>query len=89
MSTALLVGYRKRHGLSQAAFAQRMTDAGAPVSQALVSFWELGRKPVSAERCAQIERVTGGEIRRVDLRPDLFGTLVAPAPEAHDMEHAA
>lgn len=82
MSKEIISGYRRRHGLSQADFAQLLTAAGFPLTPGMVSFWELGRKQVTAERCAQIERVTGGEISRRDLRPDLFGDL--PPVAAND-----
>lgn len=45
--------------------------------------WERGEVAITAERCAQIERVTGGQISRRDLRPDLFGDL-HPVTAAND-----
>lgn len=75
-----LLAYRKHARLSQAKFAAAMTRAGHPASQALVSQWESGAVPLTAERCAQIERVTGGLVTREELRPDLFGPLEPPAP---------
>ena len=39
-----------------------------PVS---VSQWQTGVRQVPAERCPQIERVTGGAIQCEDLRPDV------------------
>jgi DNA-binding transcriptional regulator YdaS (Cro superfamily) len=47
------------------------------VSKQLVSHWRRGRYRVSAEWCVEIERVTNGEITRLDLRPDLFGPVEA------------
>ena len=35
-----------------------------------VSQWVRGIRPVPVERCADIERVTGGTVTRRDLRPD-------------------
>jgi DNA-binding transcriptional regulator YdaS (Cro superfamily) len=35
-----------------------------------VSDWITGKKRVPVERCAAIERATGGEVTRRDLRPD-------------------
>ena len=46
------------------------------VSKAAVSHWRHGRYRVPADRCIDIERVTGGAVTRYDLRPDVFG----PAP---------
>jgi DNA-binding transcriptional regulator YdaS (Cro superfamily) len=40
------------------------------VSQPTVSDWSTGKKPVPVERCAQLERATGGVVTRKDLRPD-------------------
>jgi DNA-binding transcriptional regulator YdaS (Cro superfamily) len=49
------------------------------VSKQLVSHWRVGRARVPAERCKEIERVTGGRIRAHQLRPDIFD---APAEAA-------
>jgi transcriptional regulator with XRE-family HTH domain len=78
--------YRASRGISQAEFAKQMTDSGFPATQGVVSMWERGEVSITAERCAQIERVTGGEISRRDLRPDLFGDLppVAANDDASD-----
>lgn len=40
------------------------------VSASLVTQWAGGTKPVSAERCALVERATGGQVTRRDLRPN-------------------
>ena len=37
----------------------------------LISQWSLGRRQVPAERCPDIERVTGGAVTCEDLRPDV------------------
>ena len=73
--------YRKAAGLSQAKLAEVMTAAGFPTTQALVSQWEAGVVRLSAERCAQIEQISSGQVTRAELRPDLFGVLpdVRPA----------
>lgn len=76
-----LASYRKEHSLSQAKLAERMTAAGFPATQSLVSQWESGEVVIPPERCAQVEQVTGGAVRREDLRPDIFGPLpVMTAP---------
>lgn len=67
--------YRKSVGLSQAKLAELMTLAGFPTTQALVSQWEAGVVRLSAERCAQIEQISNGQVTRAELRPDLFGAL--------------
>lgn len=52
------------------------------VGQTMVSHWIAGRYPITAERARDIERATGGEVTRVELRPDLFGPLAPDATEA-------
>lgn len=59
--------YLKKHELSQEQFA---TFLG--VSQGLVWQWIAGKTRITAERAKEIERKTGGEITRHDLRPDIF-----------------
>ena len=34
--------------------------------------WET--RPVPAHRCRAIEKLTGGDVTRFELRPDIFGT---------------
>lgn len=75
-----LADYRKEKGLSQAKLAEILTSAGFPATQSLVSHWEAGNVVIPPERCAQVEQVTGGEVRREDLRPDIFGPLPTVAP---------
>lgn len=74
-----ILSYRKEKGLSQAAFAALLTDAGSPATQSLVSQWEQGATTIPAERVVEIEKATGGEIRRSDLRPDLWSVQEAAA----------
>ena len=71
-----ILTYRKEKGLSQAAFAALLTENGSPATQGLVSRWE-GGDTIPAERAVEIERATGGEVSRSELRPDLW-----PASEA-------
>ncbi len=64
----------------------RLAEAQA-VSASLVTQWARG-KTVPAERCAAIERLTGRQVMRWDLRPDdwhqiwpeLVGLTDPPAP---------
>jgi transcriptional regulator with XRE-family HTH domain len=67
--------YRAAHNLTQAAIAERLTAAGYPASQALVSQWERGELAMSADWCVRIERISEGECTRLDNRPDLFGDI--------------
>lgn len=71
--------YRQTHGLSQAAFAKLLTDAGFPATQSLVSQWEGGSTRITGEWCRDIETATAGECTRLANRPDLFGRLEAAA----------
>lgn len=41
------------------------------VSPSVVNQWIMGRRPIPAERCIGIEKVTGGYVRCEDLRPDV------------------
>lgn len=75
-----LAAYRKEKCLSQAKLAELLTAAGFPATQSLVSQWEAGHVVIPPERCAQVEQVTGGAVRREDLRPDVFGPLPTVAP---------
>lgn len=62
--------YRQQHG------DMRQFDFGAlfspRVTPQTVCRWETGQLRVTAERAVEIEAVTGGEVRREVLRPDLF-----------------
>ena len=44
--------------------------AAVRVHPVMVSQWAAGVKAVPAERASEIERATGGAVRRWDLRPD-------------------
>jgi DNA-binding transcriptional regulator YdaS (Cro superfamily) len=59
--------YRQQRKLTQHALAVTLG-----VSQGLITQWETGRLPVSAEMAKHIEQVTNGALKRQDLRPDLF-----------------
>ena len=58
--------YREKHGLTLEAFG-----ALVGVKKSAVSKWERGVQP-SAVSAILIERVTDGEVRRSQLRPDLW-----------------
>lgn len=75
LSDMKIIDYRKKHGLTQADFAGLLTDSGYPATQALVSKWEQGDTELTGERCAEIERVTRGQVKRKTLRPEIFGKL--------------
>lgn len=62
------------------------------VHPVMVSQWSNGVKPVPVERCADIERATGGKVTRRDLRPAdwhrHWPELVTDAHPAHERETA-
>lgn len=64
--------YLDKHQLSQEQFAKQIG-----VSQGLIWQWLDGRTRITAERAKDIEEKTGGEIRRHDLRPDIYGERAA------------
>lgn len=64
---------------SQSALGRRL---GRP--QALIHKWLHSKKPVGADHCAAIERVTAGAVTRRDLRPDdwhLIWPELTPTPK--------
>lgn len=46
-------------------------------SQPFVSQWVLDYRPVSPRFARKIEEVTGGQVTRYQLRPDVFGESAA------------
>ena len=66
--------YLSQHGLSQAAFGERLD-----VSQGLVWQWLNGRTKITPERAIEIEALTQQKVTRAELRPDIFG---APSDRA-------
>jgi DNA-binding transcriptional regulator YdaS (Cro superfamily) len=43
--------------------------AAVGVHPVMVSQWATGAKPVPVDRCAAIDKATGGKVTRRDLRP--------------------
>lgn len=76
-----ILTYRQTAGISQAEFARRLSEAGHPCTQGLVSQWERGVINITAEWCVAFERVFPG-MTRVSCRPDLFGPIVPASREA-------
>jgi len=56
------------HGGTQTSFAK---ECG--VSQGLISQFLCGVKKPGWKTCQKIEAITGGEVNRYHLRPDIFG----------------
>ena len=48
------------------------------VTQGLVWQWIEGVTRITAERAIQIERVTGGQVGKHELRPDVFDAPLTP-----------
>lgn len=69
---SILRTYRQQKGLSAADFAKSLG-----IAEVTLRSLENGTRVITAERAAEIEDKTGGEITRHDLRPDLFGERAA------------
>jgi DNA-binding transcriptional regulator YdaS (Cro superfamily) len=69
--------YLSKHGLTQSAFGRKLS-----VSQALVGQWIIGRARPTPAMTPLIERVTKGEITRVQLFPELYGKVTKGARKA-------
>lgn len=61
---------------------RRALAASLGVTRQAVSHWFRGRRALTAEQCAAIERATGGQVTRAELRPDIFGPAPEPAKAA-------
>ncbi len=51
--------------------SQRALAAALGVTKGAVWQWKEGDRQVPAEHCPHIERLTGGQVRCEDLRPDV------------------
>lgn len=76
----------KTYAETRGAAAQLARALG--VSSVIVSHWVTGVKPVSAERCLDIERVTGGAVRCEELRPDIAWSVLREVPPPVEKEAA-
>lgn len=52
------------------------------VSKAAVGQWKDEGRRVPAEHCPQIERMTGGQVRCEELRPDVAWEVLRPQTDA-------
>lgn len=68
----VIASYIRRHKLTQSAFGAQV---GA--SQGMVWQWLNKYRPVSPKAALRIESGTRGEIKRHQLRPDIFGKQAA------------
>lgn len=69
--------------LSQEAFARAIGKEQSYVSMLLHRAKKKNR-PIPADICPAIERATAGKLTRQQLRPDVFGDDLAPAPAQQD-----
>lgn len=67
-----LQSYLKKHQISQEAFAKSLG-----VSKGLVWQWLNGRTEITGRWAVEIERVTQGEIKRQQIRPELYRGMAA------------
>lgn len=63
--------YLEQENLTQEAFAELLG-----VTQGAVNYWIRAKIP--PDRAREIEELTGGKLKREDLRPDLFGPISPP-----------
>lgn len=49
---------------------QRALAKKLAITPVLINQWANQKRPVPPDRCVEIERATGGEVTRRDLRPD-------------------
>ena len=68
MSRMDIGAYLETTGLTQEKFAELLDVTPGAVWQ-----WLNGRTKVDPKRATEIERITGGKIKRHELRPDVFG----------------
>lgn len=54
------------------------------VTPGFVSQWRTGVRPIPIERCAAIEKATGGAVTRKDLRPDDWNLIWPELTEKKD-----
>ena len=62
-----LQGWLLLNGITRAQFAK---DCG--VTEGAVGHWLRGHTAIPAERAVKIEELTGGQVKRSQMRPDLF-----------------
>lgn len=77
MQSMKLHDYLQSRRVTQTELADRLG-----ITQGAVWQWLAGRKPVSAESCIAIERVTEGEVRCEDLRPDIDWAVLRNSAKA-------
>ena len=71
--------------------ARRELSAALEVPDAYLWQMATNRRPVSPERCVDVERLTSGAVTRMDLRPDdwhrIWPELAAAHPDRVPPDH--
>lgn len=57
---------------------------GLSITAPTIYQWMKGKRPIPAERCPQIERLTGGLVRCEELRPDVEWSVLRNYPDHED-----
>lgn len=70
MAKKTLRQYRIRAGLSTDEFAKTLG-----IAESTLRSYENGNRPIKPEVARLIEEVTRGQVRREELRPDVFGAI--------------
>lgn len=79
-----LADYLTKHEISQTTFAETLG-----VSQGMVYQWLSGKRPVAADQCPRIERLTNGEVRCEDLNDKVDWAFVRDSgPHPADVANA-
>jgi DNA-binding transcriptional regulator YdaS (Cro superfamily) len=58
--------------------------ASLGVTFSAISQWRSGMRPVPADRCPSIERLTSGAVRCEDLRPDIEWSVLRDNPDRRE-----
>lgn len=72
MCQMVLEKYLQKHAITQKQFAEKLG-----CSQGLISQWINGETKVTGDWALRIERETKREVRRQDLRPELYRGMAA------------
>ena len=64
-----------KHYLKSVAGATRLLAGGLCVSDAYLRQMASGIRPISPERCVVIERLTAGQVSRMDLKPGSWAQI--------------
>lgn len=57
---------------TQTDLAEKLRAINPKIQQAHISGWKRSKKGVPSQYCGAIEKLTGGQVTKRQLRPDLF-----------------